>query len=124
MTPGNPTRTFAIERAATIAAIERFEAAMRCVLQAVEDFGDLPGGQALRTLKEAHAEAEAELEAADAALYGQIRRLHHDSLSPAVIYGGILYVPITTRPKVDTGAWGSKRRVLRLLVKNDILKLD
>ena len=124
MTSSDSTRAFVIDKAATIAAIKRFEAATGRVLQAVEGFSDLPEGQALRTLKEAHAEAEAELEAADAALYGEIRRLHHHSLSPAVMYGDILYVPIAMRAKVDTGTRGSKMKIVRLFTNYDILKLD
>ena len=50
MTSSDSTRAFAIDRAATIAAIKRFEAATGRVLHAVEGFSDLPERELLQGL--------------------------------------------------------------------------
>jgi hypothetical protein len=123
MTPSNPRRAFVIDRAATVAAIERYELSLARALRAVEAFSDLPEGEALRIAGEAHDAAEAEMKAADAALLGEIRRWRPLRLFPAVAHRGIIYAPTITTSAQETGAKGPKQKILRISVADDIIEL-
>src|SRR4051812_44276199 len=81
-----PKQISVIDRAAAVAAIGRYEAALEHVLQLVGAFGDVSDAEELRAVREAHAAAEAELEAADEALRQEIHRWRLVRLSPAMFY--------------------------------------